>query len=75
MISKLAKALESASIERQVEDAYNEALKKAFPDTRIEYPFACDGYCEFNAGDRNDLDFYKKFSSNNEIDWSFAELK
>lgn len=50
MISKLAKALESASIERQVEDAYNEALKKAFPDTRIEYPFACDGYCEFDVG-------------------------
>lgn len=50
MISKLAKALESASIERQVEDAYNEVLKKAFPDAMIEYPFACDGYCEFNAG-------------------------
>jgi hypothetical protein len=30
---------------------------------------------KFFVGDRNDLDFYKKFSSNSEIDWSFAELK
>ena len=30
---------------------------------------------KFFVGDRNDLDFYKKFSSNNKIDWSFAELK
>lgn len=30
---------------------------------------------KFFVGDRNDLDFYKKFSSNSEIDWSFADLK
>ena len=30
---------------------------------------------KFFVGDRNDLDFYKKFSSNSEIDWSFAGLK
>lgn len=30
---------------------------------------------KFFVGDRNDLDFYKKFSYNNKIDWSFAELK
>ena len=30
---------------------------------------------KFFVGDRNDLDFYKKFSSNNKIDWSFVELK
>ena len=30
---------------------------------------------KFFVGDRNDLDFYKKFSSNNKIDWTFAELK
>ena len=30
---------------------------------------------KFFVGDRNDLNFYKKYSSNNKIDWSFAELK
>ncbi|MBP5784183.1 MAG: hypothetical protein J6W16_01190 [Methanobrevibacter sp.] len=30
---------------------------------------------KFFVGDRNDLDFYKKFSSNSEIDWSFVALK
>ena len=27
---------------------------------------------KFFVGDRDDLDFYKKYSSNNKIDWSFA---
>lgn len=46
---KLHKLLTATTIERQVEDIYNEALKKAFPSIKLEYPFACDGYCEFEA--------------------------
>lgn len=30
---------------------------------------------KFFVGNRSDLDFYKKYSSNSEIDWSFAKLK
>ena len=48
----LYKSLASTTIERQVEDIYNKALEKAFPDIKIEYPFSCDGYCEFKIGSR-----------------------
>ena len=48
---KLANLLKAAVIERQVEDAYNKAIEKAFPGAKLEYPFACDGYCEFKVGD------------------------
>lgn len=48
---KLNNVLASAMIERQVEDAYNYAVKKAFPEVKIDYPFACDGYCEFKIGE------------------------
>lgn len=43
------KTLAVATIERQVEDAYNHALEKSFPGIKFEYPFACDGYCEFEV--------------------------
>ena len=49
MSSILFKSLSSATIERQVEDAYNHALEKAFPRVKFEYPFACDGCCEFEV--------------------------
>lgn len=42
-----AKALRLTSIERQVEDIYNEMLKKHLRDLAFEYPYACDGYAEF----------------------------
>ena len=44
---KIFKNLDKATIERQVEDIYNEAISKAFGAKHFEYPFACDGYCEF----------------------------
>lgn len=53
MSSKLYRELESASIERQVEDAYNEAFKKNFPGISISYPFSCDGYFELKLDDKN----------------------
>ena len=48
----LYRLLESATIERQVEDAYNHALEKSFPGIKFEYPFACDGYVEFKINDK-----------------------
>lgn len=36
--------LQLATIERQVEDAYNEGISLFFPGAFIEYPFACDGF-------------------------------
>ena len=49
MINSLHKMLAAAVIERQVEDAYNHALERAFSGLKFEYPFACDGYCEFEV--------------------------
>lgn len=49
MINSLHKMLAAAVIERQVEDAYNHALERAFSGLKLEYPFACDGYCEFEV--------------------------
>lgn len=53
MSNKLYRELNSASIERQVEDAYNEAFKKGFPGISISYPFSCDGYFELKLDDKN----------------------
>ena len=47
---KLLETLKSATVERQVEDAYNEMLKVEFPDLELTYPYGCDGYFEFDAG-------------------------
>ena len=44
--------LSKASIERQVEDAYNEVFKNLFKGIEISYPFQCDGYFEFKNEDR-----------------------
>lgn len=49
MSNSLCKTLAAATIERQVEDAYNHALEKEFSGLKLEYPFACDGYCEFEV--------------------------
>lgn len=46
---KLYKLLSTTTIERQVEDVYNHALERAFSGLKLEYPFACDGYCEFEV--------------------------
>lgn len=42
----LAEALNRASIEREVEDVYNQGISFYFleGDAVIEHPFACDGY-------------------------------
>ena len=37
--------IKNAVIERQVEDVYNEGINLYFP-TKIEYPFACDGFVD-----------------------------
>ena len=47
---KLLETLKAATVERQVEDAYNEMLKAEFPDLELTYPYGCDGYFEFDAG-------------------------
>lgn len=46
MISKrLISRLLAASEERQVEDAYNEAIEKSFKNAKFTYPCKCDGVC------------------------------
>ena len=47
---KLLETLKAATVERQVEDAYNEMLKTEFPDLELTYPYVCDGYFEFDVG-------------------------
>ena len=47
---KLLETLKAATVERQVEDAYNEMLKAEFPGIELTYPYGCDGYFEFEAG-------------------------
>ena len=47
---KLLETLKVATVERQVEDAYNEMLKAEFPGIELTYPYGCDGYFEFDAG-------------------------
>ena len=50
MISKkLLESLKAATVERQVEDAYNEMLKAEFPGIELSYPYGCDGYFEFEV--------------------------
>ena len=44
--SKFFNLIESATLERQVEDVYNKGLEIYFPKSPITYPFACDGYLE-----------------------------
>lgn len=44
--NKLLDSLKSATIERQVEDAYNEEFYKFFKGARITYPYNCDGFLE-----------------------------
>lgn len=44
--SKFFNLIESATLERQVEDVYNKGLGIYFPKSPITYPFACDGYLE-----------------------------
>lgn len=38
--------LQLATIEREVEDAWNGGISLFFADSPIEHPFACDGYIE-----------------------------
>lgn len=46
MISKrLISRLLAATEERQVEDAYNEAIEKSFKNAKFSYPCKCDGVC------------------------------
>ena len=46
MISKrLISRLLAATEERQVEDAYNEAIEKSFKNAKFTYPCKCDGVC------------------------------
>jgi len=49
MDKTLFKELAAAGTERQVEDAYNAALKRAFPGIEISYPCNCDGYFKFEV--------------------------
>ncbi len=49
-MSKFTNILQAATIERQVEDAYNQALKTTFGnDIDFKYPFACDGFFSFEV--------------------------
>lgn len=50
--NKYVSRFESATIERQVEDVYNDILKAKLGDIQISYPYACDGYFETILDDK-----------------------
>lgn len=43
MASKFYEEIKDVTIERQVENVYEKGLSIYFPNTKITYPFACDG--------------------------------
>lgn len=74
---------DNLTIERQVEDFFNEVLKKAFPGIVIEYPFNCDGYCKIDEQKhlyllteyKKDSDFTSKYEQSKVLAQVIAYLK
>lgn len=55
MANKFLEKLKLATIERQVEDIYNEMLKTEFHGINLSYPCNCDGYFEFDVNETKKL--------------------
>lgn len=58
--SKFYDKIKDATIERQVEDVYNEGINLYFPTQKgIEYPFACDGFVDTKVTNNNGTNVLK----------------
>lgn len=58
--SKFYDKIKDATIERQVEDVYNEGINFYFPTQKgIEYPFACDGFVDTKVTNNNGTNVLK----------------
>ena len=74
-MSKLYDLMQLATIERQIEDAYNVCFKTYFKNTNIEYPYACDGLIDTKTSNGKTLKLLIEYKYNMELSNKVARAK
>lgn len=75
-MSKFYQKIKDATIERQVEDVYNEGINFYFPsENGITYPFACDGYVDIKTENGKPLRLIIEYKLNELLDNAVARSK
>jgi len=74
-MSKFYNHIKDASLERQVEDVYNEGINLYFPTKGIEYPFNCDGFVDTKSDSGKVLKLIIEYKFNEDLNNSVSRAK
>ena len=67
--------MKSCTIEREVEDIYNEGISFYFSNTEIKHPFECDGFVSTTIGNSNLLKMIIEYKYNEDMKQKSAIAK
>ena len=74
--SRFYDKIKDATIERQVEDVYNEGINLYFPTPNgIEYPFACDGFVDTKSDNKKVLKLIIEYKFNEMLNNTVSRAK
>ena len=74
--SRFYDKIKDATIERQVEDVYNEGINLYFPTQNgIEYPFKCDGYVDTKSDNKKVLKLIIEYKFNEMLNNTVSRAK
>ena len=75
MTSKFKTQIQSAIIEREVEDVYNRGINLYFPGVDITHPFACDGLVDTKTDDGKLLKLIIEYKLDEDLQSRMARAK